>query len=150
MIGSSAAPWGGRLAAMAIDFTFDPDIEDARLRMRAFVDEDVRPTEERLVADAPGRGDWRAELDRLRARARELDLWMPHMPREWGGVGLGPTALAAVSAEAAKTRLGVLRRELLRPRRGQHAHAAALGDRRPEEPLPETHVRGHRCGRASP
>ena len=26
------------------------------------------------------------------------------MPKEWGGVGLGPSALAAVSAESAKAR----------------------------------------------
>ena len=91
---------------MAIDFTFDADVEDARTRMRAFMDEDVRPAEERLIADASERGDWRAELDRLRARARELDLWMPHMPKDWGGVGLGPTALAAVSAEATRARFG--------------------------------------------
>ncbi len=89
---------------MAIDFTFSPDVEEARLRMREFVDVDVRPTEQRLASEAAARGDWRAELDRLRSRARQLDLWMPHMPREWGGMGLGPTALAAVSAEAAKAR----------------------------------------------
>ncbi|MDE3085648.1 MAG: acyl-CoA dehydrogenase family protein [Acidobacteriota bacterium] len=91
---------------MAIDFTFPPDVEEARLRMRAFVDDDVRPSEERLLAEAAGRADWRGELDRLRLRARELELWMPHMPPEWGGAGLGPSALAAVSAEAAKTRFG--------------------------------------------
>jgi acyl-CoA dehydrogenase len=89
---------------MAIDFTFPPEVEEARQRMRAFVDEDIVPTETRLLAEAGGRADWRAELDRLRTRARELDLWMPHMPAEWGGVGLGPTALAAVSAESAKAR----------------------------------------------
>src|ERR1700688_3796103 len=89
---------------MAIDFTFSPDVEQARVRMREFVDDDVRPTEVRLLAEASGRGDWRAELDRLRGRARQLNLWMPHMPPEWGGVGLGPTALAAVSAEAAQAR----------------------------------------------
>ena len=91
---------------MAIDYTFPPEVEEARQRMRAFVDEDITPSEERLLSEAAGRGDWRAELDRLRSRARELDLWMPHMPKEWGGVGHGPTALAAVSAEAAKTRFG--------------------------------------------
>jgi len=89
---------------MAIDFTFDPEVEEARVRMRAFVDDEVRPTEERLASEGSGRGDWRAELDRLRARARALDLWMPHMPREWGGVGLRPTALAAVSPESVKAR----------------------------------------------
>ena len=78
--------WLGRVS---IDFTFPPDVEDARSRMRAFVDEDVRPTEERR-ADGRGRGDWRASLDRLRASARELGLWNPHMPEEWGGPGFGP------------------------------------------------------------
>jgi acyl-CoA dehydrogenase len=91
---------------MAIDFTFAPDVEEARLRMRAFIDGEVRLTEEQLFAETSGRADWRAELDRLRALARQLNLWMPHMPKEWGGVGLGPTALAAVSAEAAKSRFG--------------------------------------------
>ncbi|MGH9029456.1 MAG: acyl-CoA dehydrogenase family protein [Acidimicrobiales bacterium] len=91
---------------MAIDFTFPPDVDEARQRMREFVTGDVRLTEERLMADSSGRGDWRAELDRLRNEARERDLWMPHMPREWGGIGLGPTALAAVSAELAKSRFG--------------------------------------------
>jgi acyl-CoA dehydrogenase len=91
---------------MAIDFTFPPEVEDAHQRMRAFVDEDIRPTEERLMSDAAGRADWRAELERLRAQARDLGVSMPHMPRGWGGVGHGPTALASVSAEAAKTRWG--------------------------------------------
>ncbi|HXW32467.1 MAG TPA: acyl-CoA dehydrogenase family protein [Acidimicrobiales bacterium] len=91
---------------MAIDFSFPPDVEEARLQMRHFVDDDVRPTEERLLAEAAGRADWRGELDRLRAEARHRGLWMPHMPADWGGAGLGATALAAVSAEAAKSRFG--------------------------------------------
>ncbi len=91
---------------MAIDFTFAPDVEEARLRMRTFIEDDVRSAEDDLMQQAAGRADWRAELDRLRQRAKELELWMPHMPTPWGGMGLGPTALAAVSAEAAKTRWG--------------------------------------------
>jgi acyl-CoA dehydrogenase len=91
---------------MAIDFTFPPEIEEARQRMRRFVAERVRTTEARLTEDRAGRADWRGELDRLRAEAREEGLWMPHMPVEWGGMGLGPTALAAVSAEAATTTFG--------------------------------------------
>src|SRR5579863_1819479 len=91
---------------MAIDFSFAPDVEDARQRMRAFIIDEVRTTEERLKADSSGRADWRAELDRLRQMARELGLWMPHMPAEWGGAAFGPTALAAVSAEATKAGFG--------------------------------------------
>jgi acyl-CoA dehydrogenase len=91
---------------MAIDFTFPPEIEEARQRMRRFVADRVRTTEARLTEDRAGRADWRGELDRLRAEARAEGLWMPHMPEEWGGMGLGPTALAAVSAEAATTTFG--------------------------------------------
>ena len=39
----------------------------------------------------------------LRAAAREAGLWLPHMPAEWGGMGLGHVALAMVQAEAART-----------------------------------------------
>ena len=42
----------------------------------------------------------------LRGKAREAGLWLPHMPEEWGGMGLGHVALAMVQAEAAKARVG--------------------------------------------
>ena len=42
----------------------------------------------------------------MRAKAQEEGLWLPHMPKEWGGMGLGHVELAMVQAEAAKTRLG--------------------------------------------
>ncbi|HAM03666.1 MAG TPA: acyl-CoA dehydrogenase [Acidimicrobiaceae bacterium] len=91
---------------MAIDFTFPPDVEEARQHMRTFMDGEVRAAEDRLLAEDAGRADWRGALDGLRDEARRRGLWMPHMPAAWGGAGLGATALAAVSAEAAKTRFG--------------------------------------------
>ena len=91
---------------MAIDFTFPPDVDRARIRVRDFIDGEVRPTESRLLEEGAGRGDWRAALDDLRKKAMQADLWMPHMPSEWGGMGLGPTALAAVSAELTKSTWG--------------------------------------------
>jgi acyl-CoA dehydrogenase len=92
---------------MAIDFTLTPELEDIRVRVRTFVDDVVRPGEERM-------GD-REELDRaeyikilleMRAAAQEAGLWLPHMPEEWGGMGLGHVELAMVQAEGAKTRYG--------------------------------------------
>src|SRR5258708_27677786 len=96
---------------MAIDFTFPPEIESFRLRARQFVDGEVRPAEEKLRADRSGderadRHDLVATIVSLRGKAKEWGLWLPHMPAEWGGMGLGPTAMAAVSAEAAKTGMG--------------------------------------------
>ena len=42
----------------------------------------------------------------MRAQAYEAGLWLPHMPAEWGGMGLGHVELAMVQAEAAKTYFG--------------------------------------------
>ena len=42
----------------------------------------------------------------LREQAKKEGLWLPHMPKEWGGMGLGHVELAIVQAEAGKTRPG--------------------------------------------
>ncbi len=88
-----------------IDFTFPPEIDEIRLKVRDFMDAEVRPAEDKVGDDADRR-EWRDVIIALRGKAREAGLWLPHMPPEWGGMGLGPTAMAAVSAEAAKTRVG--------------------------------------------
>lgn len=94
-----------------MDFTFPAEVEDIRLRVRAFVEGSVAPAEARQRAERTGdeRVDRRALvglIGELRRRAREEGLWLPHMPPEWGGMGLGPTAMAAVSAEAARSPIG--------------------------------------------
>ena len=45
-------------------------------------------------------------LRSCRKQAKEWGVWLPHMPTEWGGLGLGPTAMAFVSAEAARATYG--------------------------------------------
>jgi acyl-CoA dehydrogenase len=88
-----------------IDFTFPPEVEDVRLRVRRFMDESVRPRWEAI--DQDDRKQVVKAIVELRDKARnEEKLWLPHMPEEWGGMGLGPTAMAAVSAEAAKVGIG--------------------------------------------
>jgi len=96
---------------MPIDFTFAPEVEEVRLRVREFIDTEVRPAEEKLRADRAGdaAADRRALIAMIvmtRQTAKDWGLWLPHMPPEWGGMGLGPTAMAAVSAEAARTGMG--------------------------------------------
>src|SRR5260370_36811420 len=92
---------------MAIDFTFPPEIESVRLRVRQFVDGEVRPAEEKLRADRSGderadRHDLVATIVSLRGKAKEGGLWLPHLPAEWGGKGPGPKPPAAVAAQAAQ------------------------------------------------
>ena len=89
---------------MAIDFTLPPELEDLRTRVRRFIDEVVRPVEKEI--DEDDRASLRAGVIKMRKAAIERGLWLPHMPKEWGGMGLQHMELALVSAEAARTRLG--------------------------------------------
>jgi acyl-CoA dehydrogenase len=91
---------------MPIDFTFAPDVDKARDQIEAFIRDEVAPTERRLASEGADRHEWRAALHALRDKARAVGVWLPHMPPSWGGMGLGPTALAAVSAELARTTWG--------------------------------------------
>jgi acyl-CoA dehydrogenase len=92
---------------MAIDFTLTPELEDIRLRVRGFVDDVVKPGEDEIAATTGiARQDYLRILLGMRKQAREAGLWLPHMPEEWGGMGLAHVELAMVQAEAAKTRLG--------------------------------------------
>ena len=87
---------------MSIDFRLPDEVEEVRLRVRKFMDEEVRPVQEGLQREEAERGRFIEEIVKLRQRAKEIGLWNPHMPKEWDGMGLGITAMAFVSAEAAR------------------------------------------------
>jgi acyl-CoA dehydrogenase len=92
---------------MAIDFTLTPELEDIRVRVRSFIDDVVKPGEARIGdRDEIERADYIKILLEMRAAAQEAGLWLPHMPKEWGGMGLGHVELAMVQAEAAKSTYG--------------------------------------------
>jgi acyl-CoA dehydrogenase len=94
---------------MAIDFSLSPELEEIRQRVRTFVDEVIRPEEERIESEKLAETDRKGYIGALlglRQKARADGIWLPHMPTEWGGMGLGHVQLAMVQAEAAKTRLG--------------------------------------------
>ena len=93
---------------MAIDFTLAPEHEAIRTRVREFIESTVIPSlegfddEERSLS----RHEYITIILDLREKAKALGLWLPHMPVEWGGMGLGHVELAMVQAEAGKTRIG--------------------------------------------
>lgn len=92
---------------MAIDFTLAPEHEAIRARVREFIQHTVVPALERPEgASSMSREVYLALIVDLRRQARQLGLWLPHMPIEWGGMGLGHVELAMVQAEAGRTRLG--------------------------------------------
>jgi acyl-CoA dehydrogenase len=91
---------------MAIDFSFPPEIDEIRVKVRDFLDEVVRPVEAEADAEGWSRDEWVKAIIEMRQAAKQWGLWLPHMPTEWGGMGLGHVAMASVSAEAGKTRMG--------------------------------------------
>jgi acyl-CoA dehydrogenase len=91
---------------MPIDFTLPPDVEEVRMKVRAFMDSEVRPVEEKLQQDEADRNTYRRAIIDLRGKAHSQGIWNPHLPPEWDGMGLGPTAMAFVSAEAGRTGIG--------------------------------------------
>src|SRR5512139_4019810 len=91
---------------MAIDFSFPPEIEDLRLKVRAFIAEVVRPAEQEIAKREGDRRFLIQSIIAMRVAAKDRGLWLPHMPAEYGGMGLGHVAMAAVSAEAGKSAFG--------------------------------------------
>jgi acyl-CoA dehydrogenase len=87
------------------------EVSAIRARVRDFIAAEIEPAEAGVRAAAAD-GDERAErrllrraVVALRERAKALGLWNPHLPPEWGGMGLGPLSLAAVSAECGRNRI---------------------------------------------
>ncbi|MGA5757190.1 acyl-CoA dehydrogenase family protein [Nonomuraea bangladeshensis] len=89
---------------MAIDFTLAPEHEEIRKRVRSFIQGTVIPAVEEVQEG--DRDAYLRAIFRLRSQAKAEGLWLPHMPKEWGGMGLGHVELAMVQSEAAKTRIG--------------------------------------------
>jgi acyl-CoA dehydrogenase len=134
---------------MSIDFTLPPDVDEVRARVREFMDEVVRPAEEKVYANAPDGEPDRSDIVRmiieLRQKAHEWNVWLPHMPTEWGGLGLGITAMAFVSAESARTSFGPFILNAQAPDEGnQHTLLHHANDEQKEKylrPLLEGRVR---------
>ncbi len=87
-----------------MDFTVPERIQSLASRLRDFLEEEVVPLERRLFAE--GFGAIQGELDRLRARAREMGFSVPHLPREQGGAGLSLLEFAHLSEVLGRSPLG--------------------------------------------
>ena len=95
---------------MAIDFTLSPELEEIRNNVRDFIERVVKPGEE-IIEGTEGTkplnpNDRIGKLIEMRKAAFEEGIWLPHMPKEWGGMELGHVAMAMVQAEAAKSYYG--------------------------------------------
>lgn len=88
---------------MAVDFEIPQEARDVREKVRKFVQEECIPAEEQLE-----HRPFKEVLAELRAKARSQGLWCPFIPKEHGGMGLGPLANALVQMELGESHLGAL------------------------------------------
>ena len=89
---------------MAIDFEVPDDAKAVRLRVRQWVQDECIPAEKRIV----DKDSYKSVLAELRAKARAQGLWLPFIPKEHGGMGLGPLANALVQMELGQSYMGAL------------------------------------------
>ncbi len=89
---------------MAIDFEIPPEAKALRERVRKWVHDECKPAEERLLAGE----DYKTVLGELRKKARAQGFWCPFIPKEYGGMGLGPLANALVQMELGESYVGAL------------------------------------------
>src|SRR4029078_5463362 len=77
-----------------IDFSIPPELEVVQNRATAFMEEFVYPNENKLIEDEGLPDDLERELQE---KVKGLELWAPHLPREWGGMGMGFIGQALVN-----------------------------------------------------
>lgn len=89
-----------------MDFTLPPEIDELRLKVRAFVEAEVMP----LESDPENYNEFdniRMDvMDGVREKARAAGLWAPQMPVERGGLGLPLVGWAAFYEEAGRSIFG--------------------------------------------
>ncbi len=91
-----------------MDFSLSPEIEDLRLRVRAFIEKEVLPLEADPENFSEHENIPEERLKPVRAKARAAGLWAPQSPKEYGGMELPMVAWAAIYEEAARSLFGPL------------------------------------------
>ena len=110
-----------------MDFTLSPEIENIRLRVRAFVEEHVLPLESDPANFADHENIPHERLAPVREKAKKAGLWAPQAPKEYGGMGLPIVAWAAIYEEAARSIFGPLAIHCMAPDDGNMNLLARAG-----------------------
>jgi alkylation response protein AidB-like acyl-CoA dehydrogenase len=87
-----------------MDFSIPERIESTLKSVREFLRREIYPLERDLL-QKPTR-ELELVLEEKRTLVKELGLWAPHLPKEYGGLGLTLTEFAFISEELGKTPLG--------------------------------------------
>ena len=110
-----------------MDFTLSPEIEDIRLRVRAFIEQHVLPLESDPANFADHENIPHEQLEPVRAKAKKAGLWAPQAPKEFGGMALPVGAWPAIYEEAARSIFGPLAIHCMAPDDGNMNLLAKVG-----------------------
>jgi acyl-CoA dehydrogenase len=124
-------------------FGYSERIADLRPAVRRFVDEVAIPMESPALAHDVHKLDDVARA--LRARAKEAGIYAPHLPVEWGGLGLSWRDRSVILEEAGRSVLGPIAMNCAPPDQPNMINLLASGtpqqQRRYLEPLARGDVR---------
>jgi acyl-CoA dehydrogenase len=100
-----------------IDFTIPDELQEVLGRVRAYVQEDALPAEAEVTEPHDILKSWDV-IEGLRDRARERGIYAPHLPQEWGGLGVGVLGMALISQECGVSMLASLGLNAMAPDEG--------------------------------
>ncbi len=89
-----------------MDFSLTPEVDDLRLRIRAFVAKEILPLEANPSAYDEHENIAEDRLQALRDKVKAAGLWSPQMPKAWGGLGLNVAGMAACYEEMGRSIFG--------------------------------------------
>jgi acyl-CoA dehydrogenase len=110
-----------------MDFSLTPDLENLRLRTRAFIEEHVLPLETRTEVYDEHENIRLDVLAGVQAKAKQAGLWAPQSPTEFGGMALPIVAWAVMYEEAARSIFGALAFNCMAPDDGNMNLLARIG-----------------------
>ena len=87
-----------------MDFSIPPKVQDLLSTILGFMEAELYPLEQQMAA-RPFR-ELVPELEARRQKVKEMGLWAPQLPREYGGMGLGFMDQAFVSEALGRSPLG--------------------------------------------
>lgn len=127
-----------------IDFTVPGELQELLDRVKAYTSEDVLPAEGDIADPEDVLASWDV-VERLRDRARERGIYTPHLPEEYGGLGVGPLGMALISQELGTAPLGALGMNCMAPDEGNMHTLLIAGSEEQKErwlrPLAEGTIR---------
>jgi len=114
-----------------MDFSLSDELTDLKARVEAFVRDELIPLERDPRQGPHGPSDeFRRELN---ARALAAGLMAPHMPREWGGLGLDHRGKAVIFEAAGYSLLGPLALNIAAPDEGNMHLMEQVADERQQQ-----------------